>query len=291
MIGRRVERAILLESGVKKLGNVYPGVAFDEMKYEDFCKAAREIGHRVETLFSGEATPGLGELVRESVAAMLGGVGVNTSLGTILLIAPMSLCSEATYPRMLHGRVERWDATCFRDALSRVFQSATAADSQAIYEAIRMTQPGGLGVSKEYDVSSNAPASILEAMRVAAAWDDIALQYTNGFEQVCQGAEFLLAFRDRGRSLEQSVRMLQLSLLKERPDSLIVRKHGQQVGREIQSRAIEVLGSGEYGSRSFETAWEELDGSMRVSGKRQNPGTTADLIAASLFLAQDAFDE
>ncbi len=291
MIGRRVERAILLESGVKKLGNVYPGVAFDEMKYEDFCNAAREIGRRVESLFSSEETPGLGELVKESVAAMLGGVGVNTSLGTILLLAPMSLCSEVTYPGTLRGRVQRWDSTCFRDALSLVLQSTTTEDSQSIYEAIRMTQPGGLGVSREHDVSSTAPVSILDAMRVAAVWDDIALQYTNRFEQVCQSVDYLLGFRERGRSLEQSVRMLQLYLLKERPDSLIVRKHGQYVGREIQARAREVSDSGEYGSRSFEIAWEELDRSMRVSGKRKNPGTTADLIAAALFLAQDAFDE
>lgn len=280
----------MLECGVKKLGNVSPGVAFEEMRHEDFCDAAHEIGRRVEALFSGEKKPALGELVQESVAAMLERVGVNTSLGTVLLLAPMCLCSEVTQ-EFTGGGLARWDSTSFRAELCQVLHSATAADSQAIYEAIRMTQPGGLGVSAEHDVSSKAPASILEAMRVAAAWDDIALQYTNGFEQVCEGVDFLLGIRERGGSLEQAVRMLQLYLLKGRPDSLIVRKHGQQVGREIQASARDVLYSGEYGSRSFETAWEELDRSMRVSGNRKNPGTTADLIAASLFLAQDAFDE
>ena len=258
------------------------------MKYEDFCHAAHEIGCRVEAMFSGEEKPSLGELVWESVAAMLGRVGVNTSLGTILLLAPMCLCSEVKLEYSGVG-VARWDSSSFRDEVCQVLQSATAADSQAMYEAIRMTQPGGLGVSREHDVSSKAPASILEAMRIAAAWDDIALQYTNGFEQVREGVDYLLGCRRRGRSLEESVRMLQLVLLMQRPDSLIVRKHGQEVGREIQKRASDVLDSGEYGSRSFDAAWEELDRSMRISGKRRNPGTTADLIAATLFLAQDAF--
>lgn len=267
-----------------------PGVAFDEMKYEDFCNAAFEIGRRVEALFSGEEKPALGGLVQESVAAMLGRVGVNTSLGTILLLAPMCLCSSVTQ-EFEGGGVARWDSASFKAEVCRVLQSTTAADSQAIYEAIRMTQPGGLGVSREHDVSSKAPASILEAMRIASAWDDIALQYTNGFEQVCEGVDYLLGFRERGRSLEQSVRVLQLYFLMQRPDSLIVRKHGREIGREIQTRAREVFDSGEYGSRSFETAWDELDRSMRVSGRRRNPGTTADLIAASLFLAQDAFGE
>jgi len=272
------------------------------MTHEDFRLAAREIGRRVATLFSSEEVPGVGVLVKESVEGMLDRVGVNTSLGTILLLAPMCLCPEETYPRICRAGTEdvvlerdvqqnpiHWNVARFREALLRVLEGTNAADSQAIYDAIRMTQPGGLGVAAAHDVSAKAPDSILEGMRVAAAWDDIALQYTNGFVQVCEGAMYLLRLAERETSLEQSVRMLQLRWLMERPDSLIVRKHGQEVGREIQDRARVVFHAGEYGSVSFEEAWEELDRSMRVSGKRMNPGTTADLIAGALFLAQDAF--
>jgi triphosphoribosyl-dephospho-CoA synthase len=78
-------------------------------------------------------------------------------------------------------------------------------------------------------------------------------------------------------------------ILAERVDSLIVRKCGLSIGLDVQSQARDVLHSGLYGGDLFESKWSALDTSLRNDGNRRNPGTTADLIAAALYVASDAW--
>jgi triphosphoribosyl-dephospho-CoA synthase len=301
------QQAIAIEASARKLGNVHPNAPFDEMRYEDFCAVADRIGHGVDQLFSATQSPSVGMLIERSVEAMLEASGVNTSLGTIILLAPMWLCSFAScsdakaksslvvddndsydQSRVFGNTVgvEMWDRNAFQIEIEQVLCRMDQEDSQAIYRAIRLAHPGGLGASKVHDVRDEAPASILDAMKTAAAWDDVALQYANGYQQVCEGAERLIRDAHAGVKADDAIRCLQLHWLSTRPDSLIVRKHGEQVGRMIQQRVNEVLQSGPYGSDEFEDAWRMLDEDMRIKGRRINPGTTADLIAASLYLGQ-----
>ena len=277
------------------------------MRYEDFCAVAVRLGHRVDQLFSATENPSVGVLIERSVEAMLEASGVNTSLGTIILLAPMWMCSfDRCFDAKTAGPLtsengdssdssrgfgnadshQLWDRNAFDAAIERVLFGMDQEDSQAIYRAIRLAHPGGLGASRVHDVRDEAPASILDAMKTASAWDDVALQYANGYQQVCEGAELLIRDTQAGVMADDAIRRLQLHWLSTRPDSLIVRKHGEQVGRMIQQRVNEVMQSGPYGSFEFEKAWGVLDEDMRIKGRRINPGTTADLIAASLYLGQ-----
>ena len=277
------------------------------MRYEDFCAVAACLGHRVDQLFSATENPSVGLLIERSVEAMLEASGVNTSLGTIILLAPLWICSfNRCFDAKIAGLLtsengdssdssrgfgnadshQLWDRNAFDAAIERVLFGMDQEDSQAIYRAIRLAHPGGLGASRVHDVRDEAPASILDAMKTASAWDDVALQYANGYQQVCEGAERLIRDTQAGVMAEDAIRRLQLHWMSTRPDSLIVRKHGEQVGRMIQQRVNEVMQSGPYGSYEFEKAWGVLDEDMRIKGRRINPGTTADLIAASLYLGQ-----
>jgi triphosphoribosyl-dephospho-CoA synthetase len=277
------------------------------MRYEDFCAVANRIGHGVDQLFSEPKIPSVGLLIERSVEAMLEASGVNTSLGTIILLAPMWLCSFDPCLGSIAGNplgcetsgssnsnsgvgissgIAVFDRNVFGAAIEKVLSCMGQEDSQAIYRAIRLAHPGGLGASRVHDVRDEAPVSILDAMKTAADWDDVALQYANGYQQVCEGAERLLHDAQTGMIAIDAIRRLQLHWLATRPDSLIVRKHGEQVGRMIQQRVNEVLQAGPYGTKEFEKAWGELDEDMRIKGKRINPGTTADLIAASMYLGQ-----
>jgi triphosphoribosyl-dephospho-CoA synthase len=60
-------------------------------------------------------------------------------------------------------------------------------------------------------------------------------------------------------------------------DTLIARKGGPAIADEAQARAQAVLA----GQQSM----DELDTWLRTDGHRRNPGTTADLVCATLFLA------
>jgi triphosphoribosyl-dephospho-CoA synthase len=69
------------------------------------------------------------------------------------------------------------------------------------------------------------------------------------------------------------------------PDSLIARKCGSTVAKESASRAAQVLDTGQPGDESYLDALSDLDFWLRSDHHRKNPGTTADLIAAGLFVA------
>jgi triphosphoribosyl-dephospho-CoA synthase len=76
---------------------------------------------------------------------------------------------------------------------------------------------------------------------------------------------------------------VQLRWLAAEPDGLIIRKSGIEMAEEARHLADialqEWLETGERGVR-----WQALDTFMRTDGHRRNPGTTADLIAAALFV-------
>ena len=274
-IGQRVCRAILEEASSIKAGNVHPVASFSNMHYRDFQLASEAIGKAIDASIQ---TRSLGTIVLASVQAMVQTVSVNTSLGTILLMAPMTLCPAV------------WNPQSFPKSVSRVIQESTPEDCQKIYEAIRIANPGGLGRVESKDVAQAAPVSILQAMQQAASWDDVALQYANGYQQVTQWTLRLIDLSSQHAKRSDAIRQLQIEILASRPDSLIVRKSGTAVGKQVQDRAADVLQSGPYASPAFEAAWRNFDEYLREDGHRKNPGTIADLIAATVFLASIAWE-
>lgn len=269
--GERATRSILAEATAIKAGNVHPLAPFADMNHAHFVAAAHAIGQAIDS----HSESGIGQTVWSCTRAMLDAVAVNTSLGTILLLVPLAKLESASNS----DGVEAIDAS----AIQKLLDGTTRIDCERIYESIRMVHPGGLGRSDRSDINGPAPSSIVQAMQIAASWDDVALQYTNGFREVLAIAYELQSKHDLGIDEGHAIRALQIELLAQRPDSLIVRKHGADAGLEVQRRAARVLEAGAYGSPPFEHAWSAFDEFLRASNQRRNPGTSADLIAAALY--------
>lgn len=278
--GERARWSIVQEASAIKAGNVHPEASFDDMEYRHFAIAAQSIRNVIEQ----EIDQPLGRLIESCAQAMLASVGINTSLGTILLLGPLIQYERRHGPRSLEAMLrDDWTGIPILEDLRR----ASAEDCAAIYRAISSCHPGGLGTRDRFDIGGAAPASILVAMREAAGWDDVALQYVNGFLQVAAYARCLLSDENRSMPLGDAIRRLQITILAQRVDSLIVRKWGMPTGREVQQRAEQVLRSGPYASEAYEACWRALDADLRDRGQRKNPGTTADLIAAALYVASE----
>ena len=259
--------ACVWEVTAPKPGNVFRGADFDDVTYFDFVQAAHAIGPVIERA----PELGIGETVLQAVRATRDAVGTNTNLGTLLLVAPLG-CA--------FGKPGDWCA-----AAAQLAHATTTSDTALVYEAIRTASPGGMGKVEQEDISESAPSiSLIEAMRMAADRDSIALQYVNGFEQVWQAANLIVGFHASGEPLGAAIVRTQLVLMSRYADSLIARKCGVEIAAESMGRAAALLELRVEGQQEYSAALVEFDAWLRADGHRRNPGTTADLIAAGLFV-------
>ena len=259
--------ACLLEVSSPKPGNVHRSADFEDVTFVDFVASAVAIGPAMEQARS----TGPGRAVLEAIRATRRLVNTNTNLGTVLLLAPM-----AAVP---------WECP-LSQGIDVVLANLTPQDAAAIYLAIRAAQPGGLGNVARLDVSSAAPADILEAMREAAQRDIVARQYVTNFATVLdEVTPSLVAGPGRGWSLADTIIQTQMQLMSRYPDSLIARKCGPETAREASVRAARILDCGQPGDEQYFVALDDFDFWLRSDHHRRNPGTTADLLAAGLFVA------
>ncbi|MBD3672726.1 MAG: triphosphoribosyl-dephospho-CoA synthase [Planctomycetaceae bacterium] len=264
-ITRWVRFACLLEVCARKPGNVHRDKAFADLDHNDFIKSADVIS----PLFEKTIERGVGPTILKAVQQTHQKVGKNTNLGMILLLAPLTAVP-------LHVPVF--------EGIGKVLKNLTVEDSRCVYEAIRLASPGGLGDVDEQDVQDEPTLPLVEVMELAKDRDNIALQYTNEFDDILHyGLEQLaleLGFVDRW---ENSIIRLHLKLMAHLPDSLIARKCGRSLAEEASLRARTVL---ESDWPDYEICWgilSEFDDWLRADGHRRNPGTTADFVVACLY--------
>ena len=86
-VGLRIQIAIETECSARKAGNVHPQASFENLSHRHFVVAAKAIGERFDQCIGQP----VGQIVLHSVRAMMDAVGTNTSLGTILLMAPLAV--------------------------------------------------------------------------------------------------------------------------------------------------------------------------------------------------------
>jgi triphosphoribosyl-dephospho-CoA synthase len=108
-------------------------------------------------------------------------------------------------------------------------------------------------------------------MQHSAENDMVAREWVTGFSLTRRGADLLRQFGSGRQAIVNTF----LTLLASETDTFIIKKHGTAVAREIMLIAREVLD----GKRSL----EEFDDDCIA--RDINPGSTADILIASLFIA------
>ena len=264
-IGDLAMIACLLEARAPKAGNVRPGKDFENTTLKHFLDAAAAISDPLDRAMERP----LGDTILEAVTESFKVTGQNVNLGIILLLAPLAAVPAGAEPRQ---------------GLEDVLGNLGSEDCRKVYEAIRIASPGGLGDVDEADIHSPPPPDLIAAMELASERDLIARQYANGFEQVFgEGLSWLLEALELKLDLDTAIVHLHLRFMAAYPDSLIARKCGAETAREAATRAARVLES-EWPGDGGESDLEDLDAWLREDGHRRNPGTSADLVAACLFL-------
>jgi triphosphoribosyl-dephospho-CoA synthase len=250
----------VLEVSAEKPGNITPTHDFADTSYEDMLRSAIALGP--ELARAGERR--VGETILAVVEATRRVAPANTNLGIALLLAPLARAAL--------------EAGELRARLAATLGALDVADARAAYAAIRIAGAGGLDEPVEHDVRSEPDIGLREAMASAAARDSIASEYVSDFALTFDvGVPALAAALAEGHSARDAIVELHLRLLAAASDTLIARKAGADAANRVSAAAREVL-AGRQTLQSF-------DASLRVDGNRLNPGTTADLVTATVFVA------
>ena len=87
-----------------------------------------------------------------------------------------------------------------------------------------------------------------------------------------------------GWSLTEAIIRTHVEAIAAHGDSLIRRKSGPAIDEQAKRFATACLAAGSPGDDVYHAALADFDFWLRSDGRKRNPGTTADLIAAALFV-------
>jgi triphosphoribosyl-dephospho-CoA synthase len=266
-IAAAAQLACLLEASAPKPGNVSPGHPFHDTTFEDFAASAAAIG----PAFLRAGTRAVGDTIVDAVRATRGWTRANTNLGIVLLLAPLARAASVGGP--------------LPAAVRAVLAATTVHDAELAYEAIRLAGPGGLGDAPAQDVRERPTVTLLEAMRLAAHRDVVAGEWASGYSRTFAiGAPALRAALEDGLPWGQATTEAYLALLAQVPDTLIARKLGHDAALAVSRAAAAALAEGGVRTTTGQERIAHLDADLRDPHNRRNPGATADLTAAALFV-------
>jgi triphosphoribosyl-dephospho-CoA synthase len=292
----------MLEASAEKPGNVTPSHDFGDTSFEDMVIGGEAIAP--ELAAAGERR--VGETILAAVLASRRVTPANANLGIVLLLAPLARAalgdvldagpsvpgprSPVPGPQVSGGghRPGREGAVgeTLRGRLVGVLDGLDVADARAAYEAIRIAGAGGLSEPVAHDVREEPTVSLVEAMAFAAWRDRVAAEYALGYPVTFEIAgPALRRALDDGLHVSDAVVETFLLVLAELPDTLIARKRGQALADEASARAADALAAGGVRDPRGRAAIRGLDAWLRAERNSLNPGTTADLITAALFVA------
>ncbi len=272
-VAAAVESACLLEVGARKPGNITPLHDFADTTYEDMRRSAVAIA----PVMTQALTRGVGGTVLAAVRATRSVAASNTNLGIVLLLAPLARAA-------LLGPPAGGD---LRAGLRRVLAQLNTADAREAYAAIRLAQAGGLGHEDGQDVQDEPTVTLLEAMVAAQARDRIAAEYASDFAVTFETA--LPALR---RALARRARPARGDRAPAPGAARGAARHADRAQARLAAsrrpcprtpRAT--LAAGEPGTPEGERAIAGFDARLRRPDNALNPGTTADLVAGTLFVA------
>ena len=158
-------------------------------------------------------------------------------------------------------------------------------DAREVYTAIRLANPGGLGRASEQDVAREPTQTLRDVMRLAAGRDGVAREYDTGFATTFDvGVPALRQARADGLGWDDAIVETFLTLLAASPDTHIARRAGLERAVNVSRLAVSVLAAGGVRSDAGRLAVARFDRSLRDDRHAANPGTTADLTAAAIFI-------
>jgi triphosphoribosyl-dephospho-CoA synthase len=295
------ELACLLEvSATPKPGNVHRFRDFFDLRYEDFLASSVTLGHFIEVLASKGcqirkdptkwSDLHLGVTIQEAIQqSNYFHKKSNTNLGIILLLAPLSVAAGLTFD----SKTGTCNINDMRYAVIDVMKNTTVEDAIAVSEGIKLAEPGGLGEVSKYDVNDDSIRDELIQdninlellMLQCKDRDNICFELSQGYVITFHtGVPILSRTLQECKDINIASINTYLAILASFPDTLIKRKFGQELAVSISDKAKQISQLGGALTIEGRQALEEFDIEFSEETEKINPGTSADLVAATLFV-------
>jgi triphosphoribosyl-dephospho-CoA synthase len=267
-VAQCAELAMLLElSSSPKPGNVDRCHDFSDIGFHHFLSSAVSAYPVFRKAASSEG--GIGSLLLEGVRAWLEwNVASNTHFGSLVLMLPLAIAAAGSGD--------------LRKDLAAVLSKTTVQDAIDFYRAFDLA---GARVSDVDEFSLKDPdfedrlrrsnKTLLDLMILSKGHDLVAREWATGYERSFR-LSLRLAELIRKHGPNDGIVRTYLEALAEAPDSLVWAKFGEEKAREVSLRAGEALEDVTL------DAARKLDSDFIAEDV--NPGSTADLVAASLFI-------
>ena len=256
------------ELGALKPGNVHIHAGGHGMEVAQFEASAAAAAPHIAAQDEKVGTRIL-RAVEDSFAV----AGCNTNLGIVLLCAPLAAAAQ------------REGSANLRERLHGVLTALDADDTAAVYAAIRLANPGGLGSVDEQDVAAPPSVGLIQAMAMAAERDRIAAAYVTDYTEIFDfGLPVLANAMEATDDERHAITTLHMAFLAFFPDSHIARKYGMETAEAVRTQAHALAPLWQPAARP-DTAQNLLDFDADLKRRGINPGTTADLVVATLFAA------
>jgi len=261
--------AMLFElSSSPKPGNVDRGHDFSDIGFHHFLTSAVSAYPIFRKAANGEGS--VGSLILEGVEAwQTWNLSSNTHFGSLVLMIPIAIA--AGKPGELHRE------------LANVLENTTVVDTIDFYSAfekakarVAEVESFSLNDSNWREAVQSSGKTLLQMMNLSSKHDIVAREWSTNYERSFQLADRLKEQIGRWGQNDGVVRTF-LEALAEVPDSLICAKFGEEVALQVSQRAGEALQDETLGKA------HKLD--QDLLAEDINPGSTADLIAASLFIS------
>lgn len=284
-IARCCQLAMALEvSATPKPGNIDRTHDFGDTQYEHFIASAISAYPVMYDAAANRYSVGklLDIAVTESNRWQKGG---NTHFGAFLLLIPLAMGA---------GKLLSSNRKIEADEIfTTAFEIARVTDTDDAVDFYRCFQSAGVKVKdvEEFDLQdSGATEDIQEKgitlyrlMEISSSYDLIAREWVMGFPETGATAIRISELLETGIGINHAIVQAFLELLAARPDTFIQTKSGKEMAEEVSRNANEIVSrihkSGIVGNLSLVEDFDE-----KLIENHNNPGSTADIIIASLFI-------
>ncbi|MEM2221343.1 MAG: triphosphoribosyl-dephospho-CoA synthase [Ignisphaera sp.] len=293
---------VLEVSAYPKPGNIHRLRDFSDTRFEDFLIAGVFAVHHLYRGIRRGLRLSKGSLLKNTVGDVIYGIvknsmylsgGGNTSLGTALLISPLSLSVGFLKERY---RAIELDARLVAEVAKDLIESySTVYDSIMMYRAVRCASPSYIKRHKPTDTiypdvwSPSYRREIIEGnyrlwdiLAYSSRYDMVAREIVEGYSRALELmkhiSDRIAVHGDWNRAIVETY----LYLLSKEMDTLIVRKNGVEIAKYVMSSAKDLY-------KLCKEDWNLCIDSLKsfddeLHRENINPGSTADIVASAISL-------